>query len=269
LGTIHLSHGPRQNGHRPDIDSLFRTAARACSNRVVGVILTGALDDGSLGLRRVKACGGIAVVQDPKDALHASMPLSALESTQVDYIIPLSEMADTLVRLVHQPSGAEGDQPMCSDQEVLQDDVDNGYEQEEQIVQEDKREREQGEHPDQATMLTCPECGGVLWELRDGDMVRFRCHVGHSYSAPSLIEEQSEVLESALWAAVRALEERAAIGRRMAEHAREQHRHFSASRFTVVSQNAAQSARIIRDVITSGLLTAAEESPEVEQQSEE
>ena len=262
LGQIHLSRGPRLNGHRPAIDALLSTAARVFGSRVIGVILTGTLDDGSLGLRRVKACGGIAVVQEPGDAQFPSMPLNALESTQVDHIVPLSQLADLLASLTQQPNGLGEGQTMSLEEDPRDTDGTELIEHETELLQQDKRERERGEHPGQTTMFTCPECGGVLWELQDGHIVRFRCHVGHSYSVQSLVEGQSETVGTALWTAVRVLEERAALARRLANRASEQKRPLSAARFITLSEGATQSARIIREVITSGQLNADTTTPE-------
>lgn len=191
--TIHLTHGPRENGHRPAIDPLFRSAARAAGNRVVGVILSGLLDDGAAGLQVVKDHGGAAVVQDPADAIFPSMPVAALEATAPDRVVPVRDMAEALCRLI---------------EEAIEPRVPPGPDPEREPL------------PDgQPTALTCPECGGALWQADNGGTLRYVCHTGHAYSLDSLVEEQGRSLETTLWSALRALQERADMQRRLARRA--------------------------------------------------
>jgi two-component system, chemotaxis family, protein-glutamate methylesterase/glutaminase len=196
-----LRRGPRENLSRPAIDPLFRSAAAAYGTRVIGLLLSGMLYDGASGLRAIKRCGGIAVVQDPADALYPEMPRHALERTEVDYCVSAAELAQLLVGLVAEPAGPSPEIPEDIRLEVRM------------AVQEGFAEDEL-EHP---RALTCPDCGGALREITDGDLLRYRCHVGHAYDADLLLGAQTEVVERALWTALRALEERAALLRRMAE----------------------------------------------------
>jgi two-component system chemotaxis response regulator CheB len=212
-GIAHLSQGPRENGHRPAIDPLFRSAARAGGARCVGVVLSGLLDDGASGLQLVHNHGGATVVQHPDDAMFPSMPLAALEATSVDRVVPIAQMADVLCELVDVPldrsAPAELPEDPPSERAI------NG------------RDRVEIEDPSQTallvegppTALTCPECGGALWEHDNGGTRRYTCHVGHAYSQGSLVEEQGRALETSLWSAVRSLEERADIQRRLARRA--------------------------------------------------
>lgn len=235
---IRLSHGPRENGHRPAIDTLFRSAARTYNNRVIGVILTGALDDGTAGLFTIKARGGLALVQDPDEALFNSMPLSAIANVAVDLVLPLADLAPRLAQLVEE---------MIEDvpkEESMPDEIPN----EAEIVAQDKAALEQGERPGSASMLTCPECGGVLWEINNGNLLRYRCHVGHAYSIDSLIEEQANSVETALWSANRALEEKAALCRRMAVQAQHQGRSLSEAQFLQRAEEVEQQAAILRQL---------------------
>jgi two-component system chemotaxis response regulator CheB len=202
---IHLSQGPRENGHRPAIDPLFRSAARSAGRRCVGVILSGLLDDGASGLRLIKAAGGAAVIQDPEDALFDNMPRAALALAGADRIAPATAMADAVCAVIEEPAGDDGVAPLPT--------LEDG----------DMPDRVELDPSDTAALLegppsalTCPECGGALWEQEDGGGVRYACHVGHAYSIASLAEEQGRALETTLWSAVRALEERADMHRRLA-----------------------------------------------------
>ncbi len=202
---VHLSAGPRENGHRPAIDPLFRSAARAYGPRLVGVILSGMLDDGTDGLRLIKARGGACVVQDPEDAAYGGMPESAIDYVGPDFIVPLAEMGETLSELVDAP--LDPGSP---------DGVEDPATQDVDLVEVELGRDDPAGAP---TLLTCPDCGGVMMERDDGGLVRFACQVGHAYSPESLNEHQGEALESALWNATRTLDERADLLRRMARRA--------------------------------------------------
>jgi two-component system chemotaxis response regulator CheB len=204
-GSIHLSNGPRENGHRPAVDPLFRSAARAYGSRVIGVVLSGTLDDGTDGLRLIKARGGATVVQDPDDATYGDMPRSAIEFVGPDRVVPIAEMGRLLCELLDAPLEPRPEKSVADPREQELDlvEVELG------------REEPEGD----ASLLTCPSCGGVLMEREDGSMVRFACSVGHAYSPESLVEQQGEALESALWQALRTLEERADLLERMSKRA--------------------------------------------------
>jgi two-component system, chemotaxis family, protein-glutamate methylesterase/glutaminase len=203
--NIHLSAGPRENGHRPAIDPLFRSAARAYGPRAIGVVLTGTLDDGTDGLRLIKERGGATVVQDPDDAAYRDMPESALRFVGPDRVVPLDEMGATLFELIDAPI----DPPPPNG-------VEDPRSQPIDLVEVELGREEPDGDP---TLLTCPDCGGVMSERDEGGLVRFACQVGHAYSPKSFEEEQGEALESALWTAIRSLEERADLLRRMARRA--------------------------------------------------
>lgn len=252
-GMIHLDHGPRENGHRPAIDTLFRSAAQAYGPRVVGVVLSGTLDDGSAGLAVIKSHGGVAIVQDPDEALFNGMPLSALQRVEVDHVLKIADIGTLLIELANRPLPEE---PMT---ELIN--------QEAEIVAQDKASRERGEKPDGTSPLTCPDCGGVLWELQQGNLIRYRCHVGHAYSIDSLVEEQASDVERALWSAVRALEEKAALARRMAIQAEQQHRLMSQKQFLQRAEEAESHADLVQQMILQQ--TSQQASQQSSQQSSE
>lgn len=236
-GRIRLVHGPRENRSRPAIDPLFRTAARAYGKRVVGIVLSGVLDDGTAGLVAVKKRGGIAMVQDPDEALYSGMPRSAIENSEVDYVLPVAEIASTVARLAAEPV-EEGGRP-----------VEDEMEQEAEIAELDMSALHFGDKPGRPSRFSCPECHGVLWEIDDEDMIRFRCRVGHAYSPNVLMAEQSDSVEAALWAGLRALEENAALMTRMAKNMRERGNERSAARFDFQAGNALRRAETLRRLI--------------------
>lgn len=233
---IRLSLGPRENGHRPAVDTLFRSAARAYGHRVIGVILSGALDDGTAGLAVIKELGGIAVVQDPEEALFKGMPQSAIENVAVDHILKLADIASILIKLTHESAEEEEAVSGEIDREAL-------------IVAQNKAALERGERSGEPSPLTCPDCGGVLWELHEGNYIRFRCHTGHAYSSDSLVAQQSDEVEKALWSAIRTLEEKASLARRMAVQAHQQNRLMSESQFRQRAEEAEQHSTLLRQVI--------------------
>jgi len=235
-GHVHVSRGPRENGHRPAIDPLFRSAAREYATRVVGVVLSGALDDGTGGLLAIKSRGGIAVVQDPTDALYPGMPGNALQHVEVDHVLPAAAMGELLVRLIADSAEAPADPaPTGMRVEVEME----GF----------SLEAFEGDHPGRPSGFSCPDCHGVLWAIRDGGLERYRCRVGHAWSPESLLTQQSEALEAALWIALRSLEERAALARRLAEPARRRGHRITATRFEEQASEAQQAARLVRDLL--------------------
>jgi two-component system, chemotaxis family, protein-glutamate methylesterase/glutaminase len=236
-GKIHLARGPRENGHRPAVDPLFRTAARTYGPRVVGVILTGTLDDGTAGLLAIKQRGGKAVVQDPDEALYDGMPRSAVENVDVDVVISLSEIAGVLARLAEEPV-VGGRSPMSDEME-----------EEAKIAELDPEVLDSDDHPGSPSSFGCPECGGALWELRNQDLIRFRCRVGHAYGAESLIVHQTQSLETAMWTALRALEEKASLSRQMIDRARRRGNELMAARFELQVQETQRQAALIRQVL--------------------
>ncbi|WP_437738592.1 chemotaxis protein CheB [Sorangium sp. So ce1335] len=196
-GVVRVTRTAKENGHRPAVDPLFRSAAEAHGARVIGVVLSGMRDCGTAGLLEIKRRGGIAVVQDPSDALFPEMPQSALDNVPVDHCVPLARLPPLLADLVHQrtgeaPAAAESPRGLVG---------------------------EKVEAPE--VEFTCPDCGGNLTRSGDGEILSFRCKVGHRYTPEGLENEQAEALEAALWVALRTIEDTAALARRMAQRAAE------------------------------------------------
>lgn len=238
-GRVRLARGPKENRHRPAVDTLFRTAALAYGPRVVGVVLSGALNDGSAGLQAVKQRGGVAVVQDPGDALFSGMPESALEYVGADHCLPMEKIAPLLVRLSGEPAKEEGVYPVPDDMEL-----------ESRIAGLDPSAIDSDERPGELSRFTCPECSGPLYEIRSGDLVRFRCRVGHAFTAESMLYDKYNEVEKALYAALNTLEESALMADRLAARSHEHQHGHAAARFERRAENARQQARIIREVLT-------------------
>lgn len=196
---LRLTRGPRENRHRPSIDTLFRSAAEVYGPRVSGVILSGYLDDGTAGLNNVKTHGGVAIVQDPQDATAPGMPESALRNVIVDHCVPLAQIGPLLIRLVKsQPATKRKLKTSVTEKRALSP-------------------KSMVEKFGPPTAFVCPECNGPLWETKSGPSLQFRCHVGHAYSPDSLLADHAEGLERALWSAVRTFDEQAALLRRLGE----------------------------------------------------
>ena len=240
---LRLSRGPKENGHRPAIDPLFRTAAHAYGARVVGVVLSGNLNDGTAGLLAVKQHGGIAVVQSLETALYPSMPRSAIEHVGVDYVLAPAEMPALLTELALQPALSLEVNSMIQNHSPDHEP--------EEIALADRRV--QAGVP---STMSCPECHGVLWEVKDEELVKFRCRVGHAYSDEALLAHQSENLEAAMWTALRALEEHSALAKRLAARAGSRGHAHSASAFTEQAMDAEHHASVIRNVLHDGVRTS-------------
>lgn len=212
-GRIRLTRGPKENRFRPAVDPLFRSAAQTYGPRVVGIVLSGGLDDGTSGLWAVKQLGGTAIVQDPEEALAPSMPDSARRHVRVDHVVGVNEIAPLLVRLAATPADAhEGDRPMPENIGI-----------EVKIAKEDHAREAGVLKLGSPSKYACPECHGVLLQMKDALPTRFRCHTGHAYTLESLLSDMDEAIEDSLWNAIRALEERVMLIRQAAEHAREAH----------------------------------------------
>lgn len=233
-GTVHVSRGPRENRHRPAVDPLFRSAAVAAGPAVIGVILTGSLDDGTAGLMAVKKSGGVAVVQDPADALYASMPHSAIKHTAVDHVIPLAGIGELLTRLAGEPVPPRRTA------------VDVEMELEARMADLEHEALHDDDRPGHPSPYSCPECGGVLWEVVDGEFVRYRCRVGHAYSPETMLGAQDDLLEEALWSAVKTLEESARLSKRLAATERQRGHDWLAERFAEKENQARSRVEVIR-----------------------
>jgi two-component system chemotaxis response regulator CheB len=206
-----LRRGPRENLARPAIDSLFRSAAATFGARVIGVVLSGVLNDGAAGMRAVKQCGGTAVVQHPADALYPEMPLSALSYCEVDHVVPAADLGALLARLGREPAGTTPAIPFSIRLETA-------------IAAQELRGMDVNDKLGTPSRFTCPECHGALWEIDDGALLRYRCHVGHAFTAESMAAAQAAQTEELLWSLMRSHQERAALTRRMSERERAQNK---------------------------------------------
>ena len=233
---MRLTTGPRENRHRPAVDPLFRSAAFHFGPRAIGIILSGNQNDGTAGLLRIKQGGGVAIVQDPVSALFSGMPRSAIGHGPVDHIVEPRLMGDLLKGLLAGQGGArkEARQPMTID----------AMPPEAEIAREDRAHR-----PGVPSTQACPECHGVLWETQEGDLLKFRCRVGHGYTGEALLAHQVEQLEVAVWTALRSLEEHQALARRLAARSvRHGHSHAAAA-FTEQAVDAEHRASLIRTAL--------------------
>jgi two-component system chemotaxis response regulator CheB len=232
-GRVIASRGPRENMWRPAVDVLFRTAAVAYGNRVIGVLMSGQLDDGTSGLQAIKACGGLAIVQDPDDTMFPAMPQTALANLDVDHRVRLDQMATLLVRLVQEPAGLFVAIPEVLRREALMADE----------LQDTAALQDAGDPP---TGLSCPECAGPLW--RSGpDGEQFRCLVGHAYHLNSLMEGADAEIDRTLWAAIRLFEQRVNISRMMSDQERTQGREKSAQLYASRAGESHQHAQKLRE----------------------
>jgi two-component system chemotaxis response regulator CheB len=190
-----VSKGARENRSRPAIDPLFRSAAVAFGGRVIAVVLTGNLDDGTAGLIAVKRCGGVTVVQDPRDAQYPDMPQHAVNNAPIDHCLRLESIGTCLTEFVHQRRFPNVPVPVdiASEAKIA-----------ERVLSDVRAVNALGHQ----VPFNCPNCGGVLWRVQKGPPVRFRCHTGHAFTADVLIAEQTKKIEETLWVALRMFEER-------------------------------------------------------------
>ena len=229
---IRIISGPRHNRHRPAIDPLFRSVARFYGPRAIGMILTGFLADGSSGLAMIKNAGGLAIVQDPNDALAPSMPRRALERVHPDYCLPLNEIPAAISHIVR---GEEPARKIAATK-----------------VASMKKEKSNAEKREQPSPFTCPECHGTIWEVRENGEVRFECRVGHSFSPESMAESNDEDVERALWAALRTLEESASLDQRLADLAAERNRSNAYELYSSKAKERKKHAETLRDLLIGG-----------------
>jgi two-component system, chemotaxis family, protein-glutamate methylesterase/glutaminase len=205
-GVILVTKGARENRSRPSIDPLFRSAAVAYGSGTIGVLLTGYLDDGTSGMMAIKRCGGICIVQDPLDAAFPDMPQSALNNLKVDHRVPLAQMGALLVDLVRRPrKGAHGSRgSRGSKQHGIPEDIVIEAKIAKRVLSDLSAVEALGDQ----VPFNCPECGGVLWQIAKGNLIRYRCHTGHAFTSAVLLAEQTEKIEETLWVALRMFEER-------------------------------------------------------------
>lgn len=235
-GHIRLTRGPAENGHRPAVDPLFRSVARAFGRRAVGVVLSGSRDDGAAGLTSIVARGGTAVVQDPSDALYPWMPRAALAQVRTDHVGPAAKLGSmiaqlTLMDMPHPPGPADDDALLNAE-----------------VAMSELGPLTTDELATSAAGYGCPTCGGSLFQIIADPLPRYRCRVGHAWSPESLLDEQAVALEGALWMALRALEEKSALSRRMASSQNPRHA-ATGARFRDMAADAEAAGEAIRRLI--------------------
>jgi len=241
-GVVRVTNGPKENGHRPAVDTLFRTAAATYGPRVAGVVLSGTRDDGTVGLRAIRARGGVAVVQRPDEALFPGMPQSAVAGDHPDWVVSVAEMGPLLAKL------ASNEVPHEEGSAGTPDDLDAELQWADPDLACPAPANPPLGHP---SGFTCPECHGGLWEIDDGHFPRYRCRVGHGFSADSLLASQRVDVEAVLWTAYRALEERAALCRRLADRAKERQAAITAEYFRAEAAEVARQAETLRALLWS------------------
>lgn len=245
-GWMRVTYGPKENRFRPAIDPLFRSAAYAFGPQVIGVVLSGLLDDGTAGLWAIKDRGGLAVVQEPGEALYPSMPQSALRHVAVDSRLRMREMAAVLTGLVCEPLTGEMTGEMTVESEVPMSDA---LAIETKIALADNALQSGVLRLGQPSYFTCPECHGVLVQIEEGDIVRFRCHTGHAYSQETLLAEVNEAIELGIWNAVRIMDEKILLLRQMAQQLSTHSNADLAQRFTAKAEEVAQRSQLVRQFV--------------------
>ncbi|MGI4840287.1 MAG: chemotaxis protein CheB [Janthinobacterium lividum] len=239
---IRLLTGAKQNYSRPAIDPLFRSAAISHRERVIGVVLTGDLDDGTVGLQSIKACGGLALVQDPGEAEAPSMPSSAITYVGVDACLPSSHIAQRLVALVQEQRTGTGSKPTRT--MVVENDISLGKIQDSMSSLDQVAPR---------SVITCPECAGILWEM-DSAPLRYRCHTGHTYSPLVMQSLQDRSTEEVLWAALRMFYEKDVLMRRQSEVAAAGGRQDLAKEYGMAADKARRDAHSLRQLLQAAVV---------------
>jgi two-component system chemotaxis response regulator CheB len=248
-GLLRVVQGPQENLQRPAVDPLFRSAAAAYGPRVIGVILTGMLEDGAAGLMAVRASGGEAIVQDPETAPYPGMPKSALDHVPDARSAPLHQIPSLLLQMIRSPVPPETRHPRKLPEAAVK---------ETRIAELNMREISTGDRLGKPSSFACPDCGGVLWEIEQNGFLRFRCRVSHAGA------EQRHAVETALWEALRALEESASALRRMAARAAQSGLFLPTQQFAERASNTEANSRILRDFllqVNTGESDDPEDSP--------
>jgi two-component system chemotaxis response regulator CheB len=239
-GSVFLRKGPKENRSRPSIDALFRSAAYSYGSRVIGVIMSGVLDDGTSGLWTIKQRGGVAVIQNPEEAWFSDMPANVMKQVDVDYLIQSSEMGPLLGKLVREPAGKE---PKLSAEELKRLQTEIG------IAGGDIAMEKGTVQLGELTPFTCPECHGALVKLREGENPRFRCHTGHAFSADALLAGISESNEEILWQAMRGFDETTMLLEHLGKHYADAGQRETAEQFFAKARQMAGRARSIHAAI--------------------
>ncbi|WP_434674471.1 chemotaxis protein CheB [Pseudomonas sp. R1-15] len=242
-GAIQITRSAKENHSRPAIDPMFRSAAISYGSSVIGVLMTGELDDGVVGLQAIKAYGGLAFVQDPETAEAPSMPTNALRHVTVDGCLPLTELSKRLVQVINQrtaeataASESKRIEPFATENDLAEDFSKGGTSALDEIGR--------------VAGISCPECGGALWEVH-ASSPRFRCHTGHAYTAAALFHAQDETIEEALWVAIRALHEKQLLLGRLVQSSRDGGRLGALREYELASEGLEGHKATLRELVSS------------------
>lgn len=250
-GRIFIHRGAHENRSRPAIDPLFRSAALTYGTNVVAVLLSGYLDDGAAGLLAVKREGGRIIVQDPNDTIYGDMPANALEVVRADFVLPLQDIPRAIVQMAERIQGIKSPRPSALEVENAEENVRTN------VANGDGVEYMQGK----PSTFSCPQCSGSLWEIQDGQMIRYRCHEGHAYAPKSLIAGQNDALENALWTALRALDDKIALQQRLLRRAEQLDQHLAARKYMDTIEHTDVHAHYIRQILKTGSGNLFESQP--------
>jgi two-component system chemotaxis response regulator CheB len=242
-GSVALTRGPQENGHRPAVDVLFRTAARSWGERTLGIVLSGSLDDGAAGAVAIARRGGACLVQDYDEALYDSMPRAAAAASGVASAMPVAHMARAIGDWADADRSAVQAVPELSEVSDLMEKEAAMAELEPDVMHDPDR-------PGTPAGFGCPDCAGALFEIDEGGLRRFRCRVGHAWSPDGLMAQQTVALESALWMALRSLEEKAALAGDLASRAGQHGQPHAASRLEASATEARRAAELVRSLVS-------------------
>jgi two-component system chemotaxis response regulator CheB len=258
-GFVRVTKGPKENRWRPAVDPLFRSAAYVYGPRAIGVVLSGALDDGTAGLWTIKLRGGTTIIQDPAEAVIPAMPLNALRAVEIDHTAPVSEIAGLLSRLTREEAQPAPEMPMAEQRKT---------ETEIRIAEEasslERRVFEAGD----LSPYTCPECHGVLTRIQEGRVMRFRCHTGHAYSANTLLSSVTESVEQLLFGALRAIDESVLLLDQLGGHFNDSGDKKSGATFLQKAEEARQRGLVVRQVAIDSELLDEEKLAEPQEEEE-
>jgi two-component system chemotaxis response regulator CheB len=246
-GCVRVVRGPEENRFRPAIDALFRSAARSYGPRVLAVLLTGNLDDGTVGLQAIKKRGGMVIVQDPNEAEYPSMPKNAMKYAEIDHCLPLLEIGPVLIRLTGEPAVSEKEYA-----------VPDAMEFESKIAEQQLNTKEFLDNVEEIgsrTTYTCPQCNGSIWQIGEEEPLRFRCHVGHSFTAGPFLTEQTSFIERTLWSLVKALEEKVTLTRQLAARLERKGNTNAAKKYRENADNVDGEVGLLRNLILDGYAT--------------
>jgi two-component system chemotaxis response regulator CheB len=240
-GKIRVTRGPKENRFRPAVDPLFRSAAYTYGPRVIGIILSGGLDDGTAGLWLIKEKGGIAIVQDPSEAEVSSMPESAMREVNVDYCVSVTAMAPLLIKLIKEE---------CPEKDETTMEGNSDIEKEIQIQMPHQEDPADILAIGELSPYTCPECHGVLSAIKEGNRVRYRCHTGHAFSADTLLAMLTENIEESLWTAIRSIQESTMMLSQLGDHFAQINKPEVAARYFQKAKEAEERANKVREVVS-------------------